>query len=133
MQKASERLKSARDEMHRLHAIFLESLKYRQERSEGHPINPTQWFMMLTQNPSFDWLRPFTQLLTEVDILLDEKVITEDQVLTISKKLNSLFTPGNPDNIFGTRFFEMMPQEPDIMVHFPRFREAKNHLAPPQD
>lgn len=114
--------------MRRVHGAFLEALKYRYERAEGRPINATQWFMILTRDPAYDWFRPFTQLMTEIDIVLEQERITEEDLSVIRQKVEKLFSTDDPNNHFALRFFEMMPQEPDVMFVYHHLREARKNF-----
>ncbi len=131
MKNSSPRLKELRDQLHKLHGAFLEALKYRHERTEGHQINATQWFMILTQDPNYAWSRSFTRFITEVDIILDEPDLTEEKILDVGKKTDALFSPGIPENLFASRFLEMVPQEPELMMLYHGFREARKKLMQP--
>jgi hypothetical protein len=111
-----------------MHGAFLDALKYKHETQQGHALNATQWFMVLTQDPDYAWFRPFTSLITQMDILLDEKVLTEEQIDQIQAQLDELFFILRPENKFGTTFQQMIPNEPDMMMIFPNFREAHRSL-----
>lgn len=119
-------LRFFRDQLQRLHGALLDSLKYRLEQVEGKSVGAGHWLGLLLQDPAYTWVRPLTQLLTEVDILLDEEKVEDSQILGIRERTERLFAPEDP---FARRFFELLPLEPDLMMTYHHFREAKKELA----
>ena len=59
-----------------LHRKFLELERLKTEACEGQKLSPLDFFNRLTQDPAFEWLRPLSKIITDLDILTEEDVIS---------------------------------------------------------
>lgn len=118
-----------RTSLQTLHRSLIEALRYRLENETGSPVPPGRWLMLLSNDAKYAWVRPLTQLFTEVDILLDETPFPSEANAVIQEKTEALFKPdANP---FSENFFALMPLEADIMISFHPFRESLRALVAP--
>lgn len=124
---AKSELQVFRTALQRLHRSLLEALRYRLENETAMPVPPGKWLMLLSNDLKYAWVRPLTQLFTEVDILLDEDPFPPEATIVIREKADALFTPNA--NPFSENFFALMPLEADIMMNYHPFRESLRALA----
>lgn len=86
---ARQTLARLRDPLFELHRLVLEEVRARHERDAG-PVSPQQFFRLLLDSPQFQWLRPFSGLLSAIDEVLDkppEDPAVYDEVLTRAEHL----------------------------------------------
>ena len=55
-----------------LHRRFLENEKVEAEKTLGHKLSPYEFLRVLTQEPDFKWLQPFSAMIIEIDTFADE-------------------------------------------------------------
>ena len=55
-----------------LHRRFLENERIEAEKVLGHKLSPYEFLRILTQEPDFKWLQPFSALIVEIDTFADE-------------------------------------------------------------
>ena len=83
-----------------LHRKFLELERLKTEAREGQKLSPLEFFNRLTQDPAFEWLRPLSKIITDLDILTEEDVITpQAQAQMLSNIKNILSMPNIKQSI----------------------------------
>ncbi len=66
------RLQALWDHLLELHQRVIKATRATYEAAHG-ATNPTAFLHLLTSDPAFEWLKPFTRLVLDLDILLDGK------------------------------------------------------------
>ncbi len=56
----------------KVHRRLLELERLEAESHFGRKMNPFEFFQILTQDKNFEWLRPFTKMIADLDGFLDE-------------------------------------------------------------
>lgn len=63
-------------ELLKVHRRFLELERLDAEKYFDKKLAPLEFFNMLTQNANFEWLRPFSKMIAEVDAFSEEMEMT---------------------------------------------------------
>jgi len=72
-----------------LHRRFLENERLEAEKKLGQKLSPFDFLRLLTQDPEFKWLQPFSALIVEIDTFVDEApAISDADVLRIKTQVD---------------------------------------------
>ncbi len=72
-----------------LHRRFLENERLEAEKIQGRKLSPFDFLRLLTQDPEFKWLQPFSALIVEIDTFVDEALnISDADVLRIKNQVD---------------------------------------------
>jgi hypothetical protein len=106
MQKKLENVSQKLKEVHRL---LLSKEREESERRLGKSLTPLQFFQMLTTDPSYSWLQPYTSLIAQIDTVVDENaIVSGQQVQTFKSQITALFSPRYLQHIEGDpQFLEL--------------------------
>jgi hypothetical protein len=105
-----------RDALFRLHKALLESERAAYEKSVGHVGSPYHFLQLLTDDPWFGWLRPFSQLIAAIDESLDAK--KPEQRANLGKLFNQVRTmlvALEGDDGFSGHYYEALQRDPDVL------------------
>ena len=117
-----------RDALFRLHKALLESERAAYEKSVGHVGSPYHFLQLLTDDPWFGWLRPFSQLMAAIDESLDAK--EPDQRAELGKLFNqarAMLVAAEGDDGFSGHYYEALQRDPDVLF---AHAEASRALRP---
>lgn len=121
-QTTEELLGSLRQLFHALHSAFLESLRYRYELEKNQPINAYAWFNVITQDPNFHWIKPFNELVMDLDILIENKNATNDDLDVLIHEFKNLFMAAPNTQDFAARFLKLVVNDSDLLIRFHQFK-----------
>lgn len=105
-----------RDALFRLHKALLESERAAYEKSVGHIGSPYHFLQLLTDDPWFGWLRPFSQLMAAIDESLDAK--KPEQRADLGKLFNqvrAMLVASEGDDGFSGHYYEALQRDPDVL------------------
>lgn len=72
-----------------LHRRFLENERLEAEKIQGRKLSPFDFLRLLTQDPDFKWLQPFSALIVEIDTFVDEApTISDADVLRVKTQVD---------------------------------------------
>lgn len=109
-------LQALRRAMLRLHGAILQVERVSYEREHGR-VNATELFRLLTEDEFFGWFRPLSELVVQVDQLLDSgDEATDRDVHDLLREVRSLVNPMEHGEEFGTRYRELLQQDPEIIL-----------------
>ncbi|MGH7688675.1 MAG: hypothetical protein ACREN3_03645 [Gemmatimonadaceae bacterium] len=112
-------LKAARQGLLRVHRLLLEVERVELERSRGR-LTPNAYLQAVLNEPSFEWLRPASQLIVQIDEALDaaeqdESPVASEVTASLLGQMRGLLTPVPPNTTFAARYLEMLQQHPDVV------------------
>ncbi|HET7631312.1 MAG TPA: hypothetical protein VFK16_03260 [Gemmatimonadaceae bacterium] len=112
-------LKAARNGLLRVHRLLLEVERIELERSRGR-MTPNQYLQAVLSDPAFDWLRPASQLIVQIDEALDDAEregapVESGTTASLLAQVRSLLTPVPPTTMFATRYLQMLQDHPDVV------------------
>ncbi|MGH7669327.1 MAG: hypothetical protein ACRENQ_07510, partial [Gemmatimonadaceae bacterium] len=93
-------LKAARQGLLRVHRLLLEVERVELERSRGR-LTPNAYLQAVLNEPSFEWLRPASQLIVQIDEALDaaeqdESPVASEVTASLLGQMRGLLTPVPP-------------------------------------
>lgn len=110
---AREKLEQLRDPLFELHRLILGEVRERYEREAG-PVSPQQFFRLLLEAPRFQWLRPFSGLLSAIDEVLDDARATAAGYEAVLGQAGQLFRFTAEETEFSTAYKELIQTSPEI-------------------
>jgi len=101
-----------------LHKALLDSERTAYEISHGAVASPAAFLQLLINDPSFQWLRPITTLIVQIDETLAAKkppASTRDfeQLIT---DMHALLSPSREEADFWKRYFAVVQRDPAVAV-----------------
>lgn len=103
----------------RVHKLMLENERIATEGRLNRPIAPLEFFNLLTQDPSFQWMKPISALIAEIDEFVDESVkegkpITEHDLNQIRERVE--FTLLDAGSSISERYLQYLSQDTDLVI-----------------
>ena len=124
------RLTALRDALLVLHKALLESERIGYEATFGKIKSPYQFWQLLTSDPWFAWLRPFSQLAAAMDEALDAKEpLTAVAIENFSRQTNQLLAVNETSQDSARQYYEALQRDPDVV--FAHAQAAKLLQAKP--
>ena len=112
---ARERLSGVRDALLRLHKALLESERVGYERLTGRIRSSQEFLQLALKDEWFAWLRPVSELIVQIDELLDgDEPLTDERASTFVERTRTLLTDGQAP--FGRRYHELLQRDPSVLV-----------------
>jgi hypothetical protein len=112
-----------------LHHALLESAREEYERTHGPVPGPGQLFHLVVNDPSFAWLRVLSEVMADLDELLDEEhPASADEQAAIRHELDEIFSPAAP-RAFWDRCSPLL-QQSDVVIAYARVRSLLARLPP---
>ncbi|KKD34890.1 MAG: hypothetical protein WAN66_11130 [Limnoraphis robusta] len=110
------RLRDVRTKLLRLHKALLESEKVEYEKFNGPIRSRGEFFQLVIGDGMFSWLRPFSQLIAQIDEVMAAKdePVTLQQVNHLLEETQILLRPSENGNVREKRYFEAIQRDPDI-------------------
>ncbi len=112
-------LRTARQGMLRVHRLLLEMERVELERTRGR-LAPNEYLQAVLNEPEFAWLRPASQLIVQIDEVLDDAErenapVSGEVTASLLAQVRALFTPVPPTTSFAARYLQMLQRHPDVV------------------
>jgi hypothetical protein len=102
----------------RLHKALIQAERRRYERMHGRIQSEYQVLALLSNDPSFAWLRPMTVYIVELEEKLDDKAgLGAEDAAQFGDALYRLLTGGDRFGTFHRSYVKVLQDEPDIVMH----------------
>lgn len=113
------------------HSALLEKAKEDHEFLHGPVKNPYELFHLVTQDPSFQWLRPLSGLMATLDEVIDAKntTLTQQNAEDARQALEELFSADAEAFADFRRGYQAAQHRPDVKKAEERWREALQRLS----
>ena len=115
-----QRLKLFRNNLLKLHKILLESERIRYEQVNGPIKNKGEFFQLVISDDAFDWLRPISKFIVQVDEFWGAKEPPENPEETAAILLEKGRLMMKPDEHSVTplaaKYFEAIQADPDVAL-----------------
>jgi len=119
-EKTRDELKNLRQGMLRLHKLLLDTERIGFERARGKISNSYEFLQLALKDPWFDWLHRLSELIVEVDEMLDtvnsEKPATEQDGKALIERIKQLLAPSESGSEFQKNYFLALQQSPDVVL-----------------
>jgi hypothetical protein len=110
-----QRLGQARYALLRLHKALLDSERVSYEQTHGRIQSNSDFFRLVIGDEWFDWLRPISQLIVQIDEALSVKEpITLDQVQELLAQVQQLMQPSKDGTTLAQNYYNAIQRDPDI-------------------
>jgi len=121
----SELLTEVADSLKELHRALLAALREEYERTQSPIGNAVAFYQLLVEDPFFAWLRPMSQLMADVDELLDgDRTPSPEEVQVAARSVQRLISPPElSDGQFWSRYSPLL-QDLRVVVAHARLKQA---------
>ncbi len=110
-----KRLRAVRHSFLRLHKALLESERESYEQHYGPIPNTGEFFRLVIGDEWFDWLRPMSQFIVQIDELFAAKEPLQlEQVMALLEQAPVLLRAGETGAIAEQRYYQAIHRSPDI-------------------
>lgn len=122
-----ERLERARSSLLLLHAALLQEERIRYERERGRIEGSGALLQLVIHDPWFAWLHPISEVITQIDELLDETEPAAPSLgATLLAQVRDLLRPDATGDAFRRRYYELVQDAPAVAL---AHAEARKVLA----
>jgi ElaB/YqjD/DUF883 family membrane-anchored ribosome-binding protein len=97
--------------------MFLENERVAAEIRMGQMLPPLAFFNLLTREKSFEWMKPFSALIAEIDEFLDaNKLVSDTDFQKFRLKIETMI--GDSESKLGKRYNQYLLQDSTfVMAH----------------
>jgi hypothetical protein len=118
--RARQKLAELRQILLTLHKALLDSERTAYEIGHGAVASPAAFLQLLINDPSFQWLRPITTLIVQIDETLAAKKppATSRDFEQLITDMRALLSPSREEADFWRRYFAVVQRDPAVaMLH----------------
>jgi len=90
------------------------------------PVKPAQLLQLLTDDPFFEWLKPVTALIVDIDEMVRTDFEAAD-VTAIADRIDRLFG-AKAEGAFSSQYIPMLQRSVDIAIGHAALRKAVSRL-----
>lgn len=117
-----EKLRAVRHVLLRLHKSLLDFERQSYERGHGRINNSYEFLNLVMQNPWFAWLRQLSELIVQMDELLDAREgAAETTAVALIEEARLLLTPAELGEEFQRKYFAAVQQSPEVVIAHAEF------------
>ena len=101
-----------------LHKLLLDHETLVYERTYGR-VAKLELLQLALHHESFEWLRPVSRLIAEIDEALDcEEPRTDEEAKGLFVRTRRLVRPAesDPETPFGRKYFDVLQDDPDVIL-----------------
>jgi hypothetical protein len=116
--RARQKLAELRQTLLTLHKALLDSERTAYEIGHGAVASPAAFLQLLINDPSFQWLRPITTLIVQIDETLAAKKppATRRAFEQLITDMRALLSPSREEADFWKRYFAVVQRDPAVAV-----------------
>ena len=113
----TQRLAELRHALLNLHKTLVDSERETYEKTVGLIQSRNQFLQLLTRDPWFAWLQPFSQLIVVMDEALEAKEpLTMATVEALIKQTRGLLVASETGEGFSGHYFVALQRDPDVVL-----------------
>jgi hypothetical protein len=118
-------------ELRVLHRVLLGYVQSGYERDHGPVGSPGQLLHLAMHDPAFGWLHALSELMVDIDELLDGEILTATDAAAVRHEIEHLLARSeNEPNDFAARYVEVLQRDPDLVMVHSKVRQAIGELPP---
>src|SRR5450432_1658118 len=100
-----------------LHKALVDSERVSYEKTVGAIASPNHFLQLLTRDPWFAWLQPFSQLIVAMDEALEEKEpLTMAGWDALMKQTKLLLVASESGEGFSGHYYAALQRDPDVVL-----------------
>ncbi|MGO8835933.1 MAG: hypothetical protein ACLQAH_12880 [Limisphaerales bacterium] len=112
-----QRLSGLRNALLVLHKALVDSERVSYEQTVGTIASPNHFLQLLTGDPWFAWLQPFSQLIVALDEALEEKEpLTATDADALVKQTGRLLAASETGEGFSRHYYDALQRDPDVVL-----------------
>jgi len=114
---AKPRLQHLRDALLNLHKTLVDAERVTYEQTVGPIPSPNQFLQLLTRDPWFAWLQPFSQLIVAMDEAQEEKEPLTDAIVdALENQARLLLVATESGEGFSKHYDDALQRDPDVVL-----------------
>ena len=122
-----QQLRQLRPLLLRLHKALLDSEKVVYEQFHGRIQSPNEYFRLVTEHEWFNWLRPISQYIVQIDDVLKAKEpVSESEISEVLNRAKILLQPAEEGTTLERRYFRAIQRDPDIALMHAEMNQLLN-------
>lgn len=99
-----------------LHQALVQAVRREYEREWG-AVGPGQLLQLLTRHPDFDWLHVLSEMMVEIDGMLDREEPAAEDVRSIREAVEKMLVPGESvTSGFPERYLAALQNDPAVVI-----------------
>lgn len=114
-------------ELRTLHRALLGFAQNEYEREKGPVGGPGQLLHLAMHDPAFGWLHALSELMVDIDELLDGEIMTPTDAAAVRAEIEDLIA-AEKRNEFSGHYVEALQSDPDLVVVHAGVRRAISAL-----
>lgn len=113
-----------------LHKVLIDYVRTGYERERGHVGSPFELLRLLTSDPYFDWLRPLSRLLADIDELLEKsEPLSEAEAGAVKNEVRSLLeADAEVPTTFTQKYLVALQDAPAVVLAHAKASKALSDL-----
>src|SRR3954468_21525771 len=124
-------LLEAASALREVHRTLVQAVRAAYEREVGPAGGPGQLLRLLTEDPYFAWLHPMSELIVDLDSLLNQELLPQGTVAGVRQEIDRLTRAG--DSPFWEKYAPFLQQDTDVVMAHGQLRRAINALPEAAD
>jgi hypothetical protein len=99
-----------------LHQTLVQVVRREYEREWG-AVGPGQLLQLLTRHPDFDWLHVLSEMMVEIDEMLDREQLSAEDVRAVRDAVAKMLAPGeSATSGFPERYLAALQNDPAAVI-----------------
>lgn len=99
-----------------LHQTLMQVVRREYEREWG-AVAPGQLLQLLTRHPDFDWLHVLSEMMVEIDEMLDREQLSAADVRAVRDAVAKMLAPGESvTSGFPKRYLAALQNDPAVVI-----------------
>lgn len=99
-----------------LHQALVQVVRREYERQWGS-VAPGQLLQLLTRHRDFDWLHDLSEMMVEIDEMLDHDPLTSEDVRAVYEAVEKMLAPGESvTSGFSARYLAALQNDPALVI-----------------
>ena len=116
----------------KLHKALVDSERIGYEQTVGQIQSPNHFLQLLTRDPWFAWLQPFSQLIVAMDEALEEKKpLTPAGLDALVKQARELLVASENGDGFSGHYYVALQRDPDVVLAHAEVAKIISPRKPP--
>lgn len=112
-----EQIVVLRDALLALHKTLVDSERVSYEATVGTISSPNHFLQLLTTDPWFAWLQPFSQLIVAMDEALEAReTFSPARAEGLVRRIRSFLVASEDGEGFSRHYFEALQRDPDVVL-----------------
>ena len=128
-----QRLSQLREALLDLHKALVDSERVSYEQTVGQISSPNHFLQLLTRDPWFAWLQPFSHLIIAMDEAVEEKApLTVAVVEALVNQTSRMLIASENGEGIPRHYFDALQRDPDVVFAHAKVAKLISPQKPPE-